>query len=526
MSSERKAVSAKGMTLATILVMAGLVFSRASGFLRDIFVGIKFDDPVFRDGYTLAFNIPDLVYNLLIGGSIQSAITPSLSASIAAGEEERGIRAVSTFISFMSVLMFIACTLATIFSVPLYSFLFNDANPETTYLAGMASKWLFPQIIFMMLAALCIGILNAYKRFGSTAFGPTIYNIFVLLSIIVFAGNSQRQLMNTTLGIMGAALIYFLFQFFVGRDKLSKFKFIWAPGDKDFHALLKRALPILVSASVVQINLYILNAFVVSLPGDGNVYALRNASTTWQLPYGIFAVAIGNVMLPTLAEHYSKKDYKGASELLGNRLRKALFLTIPSAVLMFILNVDVIKAIFQWKSTYTDDDAKRAGVLLAGYSIAIVTHTIVFIMNQAFYAIGKTKVPLFAGCVGLITNPVICYLFIPHFGAIALTLAYSFTSILQMLILCYLYARNKELRPHGFFAFFMKEIIIIVLMVVFLGLINLRYHEVTGKMYELLSLATRVAACLTIYFVGALFLRMPEADEWLRVIRSKFAKSK
>ena len=527
MSTNRRVVSAKSITFATVLVMIGLVFSKASGFLRDIFVGIKFSEPIYRDSFTLAFTIPDLVYNLLIGGSIQAAITPSLSASIASGEEERGIKAVSTFISFMAVLLIITCALASIFSVPIYRFFFGTGeNEQTVYLSGMACKWLFVQIVFMMLAALSIGILNAYKRFGSTAFGPTIYNFFVLASIIVFAGNSESNLVKTTFGIMCAALIYFLFQYVVGRDKLRKFRFIWAPRDKDFHALVRRALPILFSASVVQINVFILNAFSLSLPGVGNVFALRNASTTWQLPYGIFAVAIGNVMLPSLAELYGKKDYAGASELLGNRLRKALFLTVPSAGLMLVLNTEVIKGMFQWNESYTDDDARRAGILLAGYSIAIITHTIVFIMNQAFYAIGNTKIQLIAGCVGLVTNPLICYLFIPFFGAIALTLAYSFTSILQMLILCYVYARNKELRPHGFFTFFMKELIIMFLMFVFLWLLNFRYIEVTGKMYELLALGTKIAACLTIYFVGALFLRMPEADEWLRIIRSKFAKSK
>ena len=527
MTSGRRSVGVKSMTVATILVMVGLVFSKASGFLRDIFVGIKFSDPVFRDSFTLAFTIPDLVYNLLIGGSIQSAITPSLSASIAAGEEEKGIRAVSTFISFMALLLITVCTFATVFSVPLYQ-VFNNgsANEETTYLAAMASKWLFPQIIFMMLAALCIGILNAYKRFASTAFGPTIYNIFVLLSIIFFAGNSKSMLMHTTCGIMGAAAIYFLFQYIVGLDKLRKFRFIWAPRDKDFHALVKRALPILVSASVVQINMAILNAFALTLPDDGYVYALRNASTTWQLPYGIFAAAIGNVMLPSLAELYGKNDFEGAAGLLSTRLRKALFLTIPSAVIMFLLSNSVISAIFQWNSYYTDSDAAKAGMLLQGYCIAIISHTVVFIMNQAFYAIGKTKIPLVAGCIGLISNPLICYFGIPYFSTYALTLSYSVTSILQMLILCAVYFRNKKLRPHGLLRFISKEVLIVIVMsVVLIIFMQIYPTPEAGKIMRLSNLAIKVLVGLAVYLGAAKLLRMDEADEWWVAIRNKLFKS-
>lgn len=519
--------TARSMTVATILVMVGLVFSKCSGFLRDIFVGIKFSDSIFRDSFTLAFTIPDLVYNLLIGGSIQSAITPSLSASIASGEEKKGIRAVSIFISFFALLLLIVCILGTVFSESIYKIFDNGEYGEyTTYLAAMASKWLFPQIIFMMLAALCIGILNAYKRFASTAFGPTIYNVFVLLSIIIFAGNTKSNLMYTTCGIMGAAVIYFLFQYIIGFDKLKQFRFIWAPGDKDFHKLVRRALPILISASVVQVNMVILNYFAMQLPDAGNVYALRNASTTWQLPYGIFAVAIGNVMLPSLAELFGKKDYKGASELLSSRLKSALFLTIPSAGFMIIMNTEVIKAIFQWSSAYTDSDAKRAGTLLIGYSIAIITHTVVFIMNQAFYAIGKTKVPLIAGCIGLISNPFFCTLFMSRFGALALTLAYSLTSILQMSVLCIVYCMDKELMPRQMFMFLIKAFVAVALMCGSLMVLNMFINLEGGKMMDLMSLAIKGVVAVIVYFAMALIMKMPEANVWIKQALAKVSKSK
>ncbi len=518
--------AARSMTVATILVMVGLVFSKCSGFLRDIFVGIKFSDSIFRDSFTLAFTIPDLVYNLLIGGSIQSAITPSLSAAIASGEEKKGIRAVSIFISFFALLLLIVCVLGTIFSESIYKIFDNGEHGEyTTYLAAMASKWLFPQIIFMMLAALCIGILNAYKRFASTAFGPTVYNIFVLLSIIIFAGNTQANLMYTTCGIMGAAVIYFLFQYIIGFDKLKQFRFIWAPKDEEFHKLVRRALPILISASVVQVNMVILNYFAMKLPDAGNVYALRNASTTWQLPYGIFAVAIGNVMLPSLAELFGKNDFKGASELLSSRLKSALFLTIPSAGFMIIMNTDVIKAIFQWNSAYTDADARRAGTLLIGYSIAIITHTVVFIMNQAFYAIGKTKVPLIAGCIGLISNPIFCTLFMDRFGALALTLAYSLTSILQMSVLCVVYCMDKELTPRKMLMFLVKAFVAVAVMCGTLIVLNMFINLEGGKMMNLISLAIKGVAAVIIYFVMALIMKMPEANVWIKQALSKVIKS-
>ena len=65
----------KSMLIATILMMMGLLLSKGSGFVRDIIVGIKFDE-IYRDAYTLAFTIPDLFYNLLVGGAIFSSVAP------------------------------------------------------------------------------------------------------------------------------------------------------------------------------------------------------------------------------------------------------------------------------------------------------------------------------------------------------------------------------------------------------------------------------------------------------------------
>ena len=69
-----KKKTAGNMVFSTIIVMVGLLFTKGSGFLRDILVGIKFDENLYRDAFTLAFTIPDLFYNLLVGGAIFSTV--------------------------------------------------------------------------------------------------------------------------------------------------------------------------------------------------------------------------------------------------------------------------------------------------------------------------------------------------------------------------------------------------------------------------------------------------------------------
>ncbi|MBO4460199.1 MAG: murein biosynthesis integral membrane protein MurJ [Clostridiales bacterium] len=509
----------KSMLIATILMMMGLLLSKGSGFVRDIIVGIKFDE-VYRDAYTLAFTIPDLFYNLLVGGAIFSSVAPYMSGALAVNEEKRGIRTVSIFVSVISVVMLVVCTLGVVFSEQIYSVynLFlaegDKIDPDKLLLAANASKFLFPQIFFIMLAALSSGILNAYKRFSSTAFAPTVYNICVLLAIMILAGNTQSELMHTTAGVLVAAFIYFMFLYILGFSTLKKFRFKFEPKDKEFIFLLKRALPIMFSASIVQLNVVILNMFTGRF---GNIiFLFRNANTIWQIPYGIFAVSIGTVMTPHLAGLYESKKYGECRDLLTTSIKNILFLTIPSAGMIFLMSQNVVAAIYQWGSRYTDANVADASVLLRYLVLPIITQSIVHVMNHAFYAIGKTKVPLIAGLAGLVTNPMLCFILINNdFGLKSLSIAYSVSSVVQMIILLILYMRNKEIKPRNIGIFILKSAVCLIVMSFVLVLIEIFIHFGPGKLNSLLSLGLRGVVCLIVYFGMAIVLRMEEARFWL-----------
>src|SRR5665647_843127 len=105
----------------------------------------------------------------------------------------------------------------------IFPLIYAAKDQDIVALAAQSSKALFPQVFFMMLAALCIGILNAYKKFSSTAFGPTLYNVCVVLSIVILGSQSDKAVINTAIGITAAAAMYFFLQFFMARRELTHF---------------------------------------------------------------------------------------------------------------------------------------------------------------------------------------------------------------------------------------------------------------------------------------------------------------
>ncbi|MBQ1625834.1 MAG: murein biosynthesis integral membrane protein MurJ [Clostridiales bacterium] len=515
----------KSIAFSTIIMIIGLILSKGSGFLRTVIIGHKFSE-TYRDAFVAAFLIPDFVFALLVGGSIQSAITPTLSKAIEQKTQKKAWRGVSIFITWMSLFVLTFVVVCEVFSNYLYKAFNQGKSEDVVRLAGNMARTLYPQIFFMMLAALCIGVLNAYKKFGSTAFGPPIYNICVLLAIGLLGASNEESLYLTGVGVMAAAMIYFVFQLFMGRREMVHYRPSLDTKDPEFRRLFKLAIPILISASIVQVNMLLLNSFATRF-GDGPLYALNSASTLWQLPYGIFAVGIGNVMLPSLASHFANKDYKESSKLLSTSIKNALFLTIPCAGIFLIMPLDIVKTLLQWSANFTDKNAEMAALFLTGYCAAIVIQSVIFILNQAFYAIGQTRFPLFAGIVSMIVNFGMCFLLVNlGCGAMCLTISYSVSCLVRMILLAYVYTtRHKKLAPRRMRAFLIKSVICLAALLLALYLISLVPFNQTGKVRQFAWLGARGLFAFAVYFGMAFALRMEELQiAYDRYIRRFFKK--
>lgn len=524
-TSQQPASKTKSIAFSTIIMIIGLILSKGSGFLRTVIISHKFEE-TYREAFIAAFLIPDFVFALLVGGSIQSAITPTLSKAIEQKTQKKTWKGVSIFITWMSVFVLTFVVICEILSNILYR-LFNQGKSEDVIrLAGNMARTLYPQIFFMMLAALCIGVLNAYKKFGSTAFGPPIYNVCVLLAIGLLGASNEQALYMTGVGVLAAAMIYFIFQLFMGRREMVHFRPSLDTTNPEFRKLFKLAIPILISASIVQVNMLLLNSFATRF-GDGPLYALSNASMLWQLPYGIFAVGIGNVMLPSLASHFANKDYKESSKLLSTSIKNALFLTVPCAGIFLIMPLDLVKTLLQWSSNFSDKNANMAAIFLTGYCASIVLQSVIFILNQAFYAIGQTRFPLFAGIVSMIVNFSMCFILVNlGCGAMCLTISYSVSCLVRMILLALVYCkRNRKLAPRRMRAFLIKSVICFGALILGLYLVSLVPFDPSRKIMQIAWFGGRCVLGFIIYFGMAFALKMEELQTaYNKYIRRFFRK--
>lgn len=501
----------------TLIVMLGSTVGKIINFLQSIINVQVFGMSQYSDALTQALRIPDLFYLLLMGGAIQAAIVPTLSKAIGRGHdaEKNAWRGVSIFISIMSVILILFIIMGILFAPTLFPVILKTQYsrfPDTIRLAARASQFLFPQVFFMMLAALCIGILNAYKKFASSAFGPTIYSIFVAIFTIIWGEKTDSGVTFVSLGITISAIIFFIYQLFMSRDFVRNFRFSLDWRDKSFRRVFSLAFPTMLSGSAIQINNILMDQVAGSL-GTGFLTSKDQAFKLWQLPYGIFVVAIGSVMMPSLASFCGARDYRSSRKLFSKSLRNALFLSIPSAFLLFILRSDVIDTMFNW-GNYSPEDIRRTANLLMGYCIALVAHTVVFMYNQAFIAAGKTKVPLAIAVLSLILTYIFSRLFLfLGMAETGISFGYSAAAIVSAVVLISLYKLQlPKYAPRNIMYFLIRTLICSCVMMLVVYVCGRLPVEPEGKLLSVLWFIVRGGLGLGAYVFIAAALHMKELD--------------
>lgn len=519
------------ITSAAVIVMSSMILSRITGFLRSTLIPnlmIKTDS----DALFAAFKTTDIMYNLLVGGSIAAALIPVLSGYIARGEEKEGWKVVGSFINSIFLIMLVISGLGIIFAPQVVSLTAPGYDKETSELTVTLTRILFPSVSFIMLAGLTNGILNSYQRFAAAAYGPTIYNLGSVVSILTFY---KYGVDKVAYGIMLSAFVYFSFQLSFAYSNIAKhYKFKIYSKHSGYKKITKLAIPSLLASSVTQLNTVISQSYTSNFR-LGSVTALNNANDIWQLPYGIFAMGMGTALLPTLSEKLALGEKESFKKILSKGIKSVLFLTIPSGVGFILLREPVISAIYKWSGNFDSERILHTGNILMFYSLALFSQSILAIVNRAFYACNDTKTPLYSGITSILSNALFCYIFyrFTSLEASGMALAYSIAGTINALIL--LFVLNRKLK-----GIHLKELIIYILKIIVSSLLMgvllifviklvpvdfTRAFTIENKVEELCYLLAMIAVGAIIYFIFAFVMSVEETRYFFTLIKSKIRKT-
>ena len=386
--------------------------SRVLGLIRDISITSTFGANAATDAFWVAFRIPNFMRRLFAEGSFSTAFVPVFTEVKETRPHADLKELVARVSGTLGGVLLVVTALGLLFT-PQVALLFNLGAGVQTEKFGLTVELLrltFPFILFVSLTALAGGALNSFHRFGMPALTPVILNLCMIAGALWLSPHLQVPITALGWAVLGGGVLQLLFQLpaLAKLDLLALPKWGWS--HPDVRKVVKLMVPTLFGSSIAQINL-LFDTVIAALLYTGSQTWLSQADRFLELPLGVFGIALGTVILPTLSRHHVNTDHEGFSKALDWGLRTTLLIALPAMLGLMLLSQPLVATLFQHKE-FTAFDTRMAAMSVFGLSFGLPAFALVKILLPAFYARQDTKTPVRAGVASLIANMVLNVLFL------------------------------------------------------------------------------------------------------------------
>jgi putative peptidoglycan lipid II flippase len=417
------------------------LLSRVFGFIRDMVIAGFFGAGLATDAFFVAFRIPNLLRRLFAEGSLTIAFIPVFTGYLKKSKKQAlefaGIA--FTLLSIILVLVSVTGVLLSPWIVRIMAPGFADI-PDKYALTVFLTRLMFPYIFFISLVALCMGILNSFRRFAAPALAPVILNICMIAAAFLLKDCFGNPIISLAVGvIVGGSLqlaMQFPFLLKVGVRLRPNFHFKH-PGIKRIGTLM---LPAVFGAAVYQASIFI-NTILASFLLGGSVSYLYYADRVVQLPLDVFAIAVGTASLPSFSEQVTGGNYEELKDTISFSLRLILFVTIPAMVALIVLRVPIISVLFQ-RGEFDVASTVFTSQALLYYAVGLWAFSCIRVVVSAFYAMQDTRTPVKIAVAALLVNVIMSIMLMFPMKHSGLALATSIASAVNIVLLAVILRRK------------------------------------------------------------------------------------
>ncbi|HKL05956.1 MAG TPA: murein biosynthesis integral membrane protein MurJ [Roseovarius sp.] len=379
------------------------LLSRALGFVRDVLIASYLGPGALMDAFVAAFRLPNMFRRFFAEGAFNAAFVPMFSKKYEGDEDHQHFASLA--LSGLSLVLLALTGLALVFMPALvWATAEGFAGDERFDLTVEFGRVVFPYILFISLAALFSGVLNALGRFAAAAAAPVLLNVMLVTAMIVAAqtGGAVAQALVWTIPFAGVAQLALVW--IAARKAGMHIRPVrprWTP---DMARLVRIAIPAALAGGVMQVNLLV--GQQVASNYDKAVSWLYSADRLYQLPLGVVGIAVGIVLLPDLSRRLKLDDHTGAREAYSRAAEISLALTVPCAVALIAVPFPLVSVLFE-RGAFGADDTAATALAVAIYGLGLPAFVLQKILQPLFFAREDTKSPFRYAVVAMIVNAVL-----------------------------------------------------------------------------------------------------------------------
>nr|WP_281361932.1 murein biosynthesis integral membrane protein MurJ [Nakamurella aerolata] len=400
-----------GVVRAGGMMAVATLTSRLTGFVAKAALAAWLGLWIVNDSYTLANTLPNIVFELVVGGVLTSVAIPLLSR---ARSDPDGGTAYTQRLMTMAIVGLLGVTVIAVVLAPYITSIYmkSDSHADRE-LATQLARLLLPEIFFYGLAALFGAILNTKERFAAPAWAPLVNNLVVIATAgVLFTTSGQTQHLGpngeqlglsaitptqllilglgTTLGIVVQALVM------LPSLLRSGFRFRWRWGSDERLAEAGGLLLWSIGYALISAVSYVVVSRVATGQG-GALSTYAYASMLFQMPYGILGVSVLTAIMPRMSRHAADGNIEAVKDdaSLANRLSAITLGPITAAMVAMALPL----AFLTYRGTGASTSAPILGHTLMALALGLVPLAITLVQMRVFYAMKDARTPTLINAV-------------------------------------------------------------------------------------------------------------------------------
>jgi putative peptidoglycan lipid II flippase len=398
----------------------GTMVSRGTGLLRTVVIAGVIGSKGFGDAYNIANTLPNIIYELLLGGVLTSVVVPLLVRAAKQGTDA-GVAYAQRLLTLVAVVLTVASIIGILAAPEITALYAGDCTKAADQAhAVYFARYFLPQIAFYGIGATMGAILNTRRSFGAPMWAPVLNNLVVIATgvIVLVLPDSHvgkvSQLSHTQVLVLAiGTTLGVVVQTVALVPALRRTGFRWRPRFDFANAglgtagrlgawvlvyVLANQLSYFVVVRLAHRTLSVGERCAPPPAGSGSYTTYVLAFVVFSLPHAIVAVSVITALLPRMSRHVVEGSPRRITADLSRGLRLASVVLVPAMFALIVLAQPIATTLFRHGMIH-QSDARVIGWTIAAFALGLIPFSAFQLHLRAFYALGDTRTPAYISIV-------------------------------------------------------------------------------------------------------------------------------
>ncbi len=401
-------------------VMAmGTLASRFSGVLRTLVQAWALGGVALSVAYNNANTLPNVVYNLALGGILTSVIVP-LIVNATKRDADRGEAFNQRMFTMITIALLAITIVATIAAAPIVDLYKGSISGQQLHLVVIFAYFFIPQIFFYGMSSLMGAVLNSRGSFAAPMWTPVVNNVVVILVLLMFmtvgghaqaahAGASTVHLSGGQIGLLGlGTTLGIVAQTAALFPALRHVGFRWQPRF-DFRREETREIGRMAGwmfcyIAATQVAFLVTTVICnIGANKDTGYTAYTYAWQLFQMPYAVVGISVITALLPRMSAHATERKFGRVREDFSSGVRLASAIVVPSAFILAVLGPALAIVLFAHGNFHLQQ-AHGTGIVFAMFCLGLLPYTMFQLQLRVFYSLHDSRTPALIGLITMTVN--------------------------------------------------------------------------------------------------------------------------